>query len=220
MPARWDPECLDQCPIRGVCLDRNRGFPVREVARGETLFEAGEPLRSFYMVLWGGFKTEVELENQEVQIVELSLRGDMLGTGAMENREHRMTATALTDSRVCVIPAGRRDTDRMARPLVQVLGQRMRDLQWNSARMRSQSAEQGVIALLLRVAAAGSGPGGEFRLPFSRGEMGNYLGLAVETVSRVLQRLQREGLLTISGRHLWLQDPSGLWARLRAPAHH
>ena len=197
-------------------------IPVPEIERGtlRDVEQGGVFLRSLYMVLSGGFKTEVTLEAGECQIADVALRGDLLGAGAMENGRHYMTATALVDSRVCVIPAGRRESERMAKSLVQALGHRMRDMQWTSVRLRAQSAEQAVIGLLLRVEAAQVEPASPLRLPFSRAEIANYLGIAVETVSRVFQRLQRDGLLRTSGRRVWLLDSQALHRRLgEFPGH-
>ncbi len=213
-PSWADPECLIDCPVREVCEERKHGFPIMELGKGDQLFHAGDPLKSLYLVLSGAVKIEAQLESGDLQIVDLAFRGDLLGGGAIENRRHRMTATAQTGTRLCVLPTADAEDQRVTLPLVRAMGNRMRQMQWFSARLRNQTAEQGVIRVLLRVHDAEGEAEGPLRLPVSRGEIANYLGIAVETVSRVMHRLQDEGLLRTSGRQVWLKDLDGLRARI------
>ncbi|MYM22869.1 fumarate/nitrate reduction transcriptional regulator Fnr [Duganella sp. FT135W] len=187
----------------------------RKVARGATLFRIGDNFQNLYAIRLGHFKTyQVNREGTE-QITGFQMAGELLGMDAISADEHHCSAIALEDSEVCEIPFT---------TLQQLLGE-MPTLLRHFHRMMSQeiTREQSVMLLLgnmqatqrfaaflvnlsSRYEARGYSPT-TFQLRMSREEIGNYLGLTIESISRLLSRFKKEGLLRVSNREIELLDP-------------
>lgn len=228
-PAGLKPETgkgdgggLGTCPFRAVCehADSPQGGVAVElcnVPRGQPLFSAGDHFHGVYLLHSGAFKNLAVLEGQESQVVDFRLPGDVLGIAAMGSGRYPFTAEALEASHLCRISIELGEQRCLHPDLIVTMSRQLQRIQWASVMLRTQNAEQRVIHFLLDVARSmhpDSRPPGEMRLPMSRKDIANYLGVAVETVSRALHRLQDEGLLTTSGRKLMFHDRSGLAQRL------
>jgi CRP/FNR family transcriptional regulator len=210
------------CPLHTVCglgTGGDGSLPVaeRRIARNQSLFEAGEAFHGVYVVRAGAFKTLAVLAGQEDQVVDFRLPGDLLGMSAMGRGRYAFTALALEPSVLCQIGVEAQAGLYLHPDLVATMSRQLQRIQWASVLLRTQSAEQRVIHFLLDI-ARGSASGDNqvlgMKLPMSRRDIANYLGVAVETVSRSLHRLQAEGLLTTSGRHMELRDRTALAQRL------
>jgi CRP/FNR family transcriptional regulator, anaerobic regulatory protein len=194
----------------------------RSVARGEALFRTGQPFGSLFAVRAGFFKTCVAAEDGHEQITGFQMAGELLGLDGIGSEQHTCDAVALEDSQVCLIPFDR----------LEELTRELTDLQRSFHRIMSREIvrEHGVMLLLggmnaeARVAAfvlnltqrlEERGYSGQaLVLRMSREEIGNYLGLKLETVSRTFSRLQAEGVLEVQQRRIRVLDAAALKARV------
>ena len=190
------------------------------VSKNQTLFTAGSPFSAIYSVRSGSMKTQLENEDGHVQITGFALPGELIGLDGIATQEHSSSAIALEDSEVCVIRLD--DLDRLSKsiPGLQV---QLRHLMGNeinrSHRMAltlgSLKSEQRVAAFILnmvdRLGQLGYSST-EFVLRMTREEIGIYLGLTLETVSRLLSRFAREGLIEVQQREVKILDRGALQA--------
>ncbi|HHH39885.1 MAG TPA: cyclic nucleotide-binding domain-containing protein [Sedimenticola sp.] len=184
----------------------------RPVARGETLFHIHDPFRSIYAVKQGSFKTFIPRPDGSDQLIGFHLPGELIGAGAMAAERYPCTARALENSRVCEIdlsrlPESGRPLQRIQRAVIELLGQEVAFGSELIAALVHQSAEQRVAGFLIslsdRLQRRGM-PGTEFHLSMSRSDIGNYLGLASETVSRILTRFSKAGLIHVRHKRVHL----------------
>jgi len=190
----------------------------RPVIRGERLFHAGDALGSLYVGRDGAFKTVLVTEDGDEQVLGFHLPGELIGLDALGSGQHRCEAVALTDASVCEIPYDRLATiaaqlPQLQQHLLRIIGQRLeREQDHIGMLVRRQAGER--VALFLhgvsrRVAQAG-GSDTTLVLPMSRDDIARFLGLALETVSRGFSRLQDEGVIRVSGRHVEILEPRTL----------
>jgi CRP/FNR family transcriptional regulator len=192
----------------------------RKVARGANLFRIGDTFQNLYAIRLGHFKTCQVSQDGVEQITGFQMAGELLGMDAISTDLHHCTAVALEDSEVCEIPFS---------TLQQLLGD-MPTLLRHFHRMMSQeiTREQSVMLLLgnmqatqrfaaflvnlsSRYEARGYSPN-TFQLRMSREDIGNYLGLTIESISRLLSRFKKEALLRVSNREIEMLDPPRLKA--------
>lgn len=210
------------CPFRSMCEHGSHeadgvAVDLCHVQRGQALFQAGDRFHGVYLLHEGAFKNLAVLEGQEAQIVDFRLPGDVLGMAAMGSGRYPFSAQALEASTLCRVDVPVGGQQCLHPDLIVTMSRQLQRIQWASVMLRTQNAEQRVIHFLLDVARSmppASGHKGGMRLPMSRKDIANYLGVAVETVSRALHRLQDEGLLSTSGRKLTFHDRPGLEQRL------
>lgn len=191
---------------------------TRSVRRGETLFRCSDPFQSLYAVRSGCFKTVVMHREGHEQVTGFHLPGDALGLDGVSADRHTCDAIALEDSVVCIIPFD----------LLELLCREVRALQHHVHRVMcgeivresnlmmmlgTMTAEQRVAAFLLnlstRMKARGYSPA-QFVLRMTREEIGSYLGLKIETVSRMFSRLQKAGVIDARGRDVRILDQARL----------
>lgn len=188
------------------------------LAKGATLFTANDPLDAVYGVRYGSLKTYITDSSDHNQITGFILPGEIVGLDGMLQRRHSSTATAMEDTEVCLIRLSQ--IDHVAKELPsfqqQMRGLMSRELERSYqllASIGSMRAEQRVAGFLLnlsqRYAALGYSSTA-FVLRMSREEIGNYLGLTLETTSRVLSRLSQENLISIRLREIQILDMTGL----------
>jgi CRP/FNR family transcriptional regulator len=210
LPMGLSPEELDH-------LDRLVSTR-RKVKRGESLYRAGDAFGSIYAIRNGFFKSNVLVEDGRDQVTGFHMPGEILGLDGIGTDRHACNAIALEDSEVCVIPFAR----------LEELSREMRNLQSQFHKVMSREIvrDQGVMMLLgtmhaderlaafllnlsQRFVARGYSPA-EFHLRMTREEIGSYLGLKLETVSRIFSRFQSEGLVSVQQKHIRILDPRGL----------
>ncbi len=186
----------------------------RPTQRNERLFRIADPLVSLYIARDGAFKTVSISEDGEEQIVGFHLPGELIGLDALGHDVHRCEAVALTAASVCEVPlvqltAVAAQLPRLQQQLLRVIGQGMdRDQDHLNILVKRQANER--IALFLhglseRYQLIGHS-GLQFKLPMSREDIANYLGLALETVSRGFTRLQEDGIIAVHGRLIEISD--------------
>ncbi len=196
----------------------------RRVRRGDSLYRAGAPLAALFAVRSGFFKSCVLHEDGREQVAGFHMMGDLLGMDAIGGSRHMSDTVALEDSEVCEMPF----------PLLEQLSRELPSLQQQLHRVMSREivrehgvmlllgsmkAEERLAAFLLnlsqRFAARGYSPT-EFNLRMTRREIGSYLGLKLETVSRAFSAFQENGLMEVRQRQLRILDLPGLKAVLGA----
>jgi CRP/FNR family transcriptional regulator len=217
------------CCLREACLpcglgraDMGRFDEItavkRKVARGASLFLIGDRFESLYAVRSGAFKTVGVSRHGDEKVTGFYLSGEMLGLEAIDGGNHSFNAVALEDSEVCIIPFHR--LEQLASTIPALQHQLFRLLSSDISRdqglmllLGSMTAEQRVAAFLLSLARRQQRLGfssSRFVLRMTREEIGNYLGLTLETVSRLFSRLQRDGLISVQQRDIEIRDAERL----------
>ena len=217
------------CCLRGVCLpcgmseiELDRFGELisikRKVARGTTLYRAGERFDAVYAVRSGSFKSVGGSRHGEEKVTGFHLPGELMGLDAINSAQHGYDAIALEDSEVCVFPFPQLEAATLKLPALQ--HQLFRAMSSDISRdhglmllLGAMSAEQRLAAFLLSLSRRYQRLGyaaDHFVLRMTREEIGNYLGLTIETVSRLITRFQREGLLAVRQRDVELKNVGAL----------
>lgn len=221
----------DNCPSQAHCLSHGMNEEEltffsrmikhrRPLQRGEQVFMMGDTFNGVVMVHSGSVKSYVTTIDGEQQIIGFHMPGDMLGIDGFGTAEHRYSAEALETTSVCELSfrsyeylAGR--IPMLQRQLLNIISRQMVAEQQMLLMLGKMSAEQRVAKFLLdmstRMMARGMS-GRVVNLTMSRNDMANYLGLALETVSRLLTRLQSMGVLAVHGREIQILDAAWLHA--------
>ena len=190
----------------------------RQLKRGDVLFHAGTKFESLFVVRTGFFKTRVSAEDGRDQVTGFQMAGELLGLDGISTDTHTCDAVALEDSQVCQIPYARlEDISREVTPLQHHFHKIMsREIVRDHGVMLllgSMRAEARLAAFLLnltqRLQARGFSAS-SLVLRMTREEIGSYLGLKLETVSRAFSRFQEDGLLDVKQRDICVLDADGL----------
>ena len=184
------------------------------VKRGEHLYRAGEPFDSIYAVRSGFFKTDVLLEDGREQVTGFQMTGELLGLDGISTEAHSCNAVALEDSEVCASPFSHleglsREIQTLQHHFHKVMSREIVRDHGVMMLLGTMRAEERLAAFLLnlsqRFTARGYSPA-EFYLRMTREEIGSYLGLKLETVSRAFSRFQEEGLIAVQQKHVRILD--------------
>ena len=207
------------CGLNGICIPRSLtseeiDLVDAEIRRAKPLhknslvFETGDPFTSIYAVRSGALKAYNIDENGEEYVVGFFLPGELIGLVSIDSGVHLNTAKTLETSTLCEIPFDQ----------VETLSKRIHNLQSHMYRILSREiGEDQKLQLLLGKKTAEEKIGTFilnlshrykqrhlsstlFRLPMARTDIANYLGLAVETVSRIITRLQVQKILKVDGK--------------------
>lgn len=182
----------------------------RKVPRGMPLYLSGESFQSLYAIRTGFFKTEVISEDGREQVTGFQMAGELMGLDGIGSGQHNCDARALEDSEVCVIPFNRlselsREIDTLQHHFHKVMSREIVRDQAVMMLLGTMRAEERLAAFLVNLSQRFASRGysaTEFNLRMTREEIGSYLGLKLETVSRGLSRLQDEGLLSVSNKNI------------------
>jgi CRP/FNR family transcriptional regulator len=218
-----------QCNLRELCLPF--GLSEKEVAkldnlvaarrrtkRSQHLYRAGDPFEAIYAIKTGFFKTDVLLEDGRDQVTGFQMAGEILGMDGISSEAHNCNAVALEDSEVCVIPFGQleglsREIQALQRHFHKVMSREIVRDHGVMMLLGTMRAEERLAAFLLnlsqRFTARGYSPQ-EFHLRMTREEIGSYLGLKLETVSRAFSRFQEEGFISVQQKHIRILEIGGL----------
>jgi len=211
LPVGLSREELEQIDHRLVAVRR-------KVGRGEMLFRAGDRFEALYAVWTGFFKTVVTSNHGYEQVTGFQMAGELIGLSGIDSGHHEVDAIALEDSQVCVIPFGELEALEREVPGLQVQFNKMMSREIVTGhqvmlQLGSMHAEERVAAFLLnlthRLQARGFSAS-SLVLRMSREEIGSFLGLQLETVSRTLSRFQSNGLLVVRQRQIEITDGAGL----------
>jgi len=181
-----------------------RGRPIQ---KGEHLFYQGDEFKSIFAVRTGTVKTYTLTNEGEEQITGFHLASELVGLESYETITYPASAKVLETTNVCEIPVDRLDDlagrmPELRRQLMRLMGKELREEQQMMLLLSKKSAEERIASFLINLAARFKHrgfSGTSFRLTMSRADIANYLGLAVETVSRVFTRFQKQGLLEHTG---------------------
>lgn len=218
-----------QCNLQELCLpygldDEEIGLLDdlvglrRKVKRQHHLYRAGETFEAIYAIRTGSFKTDVILEDGRDQVTGFQMTGEILGLDGISSEVHSCNAVALEDSEVCVIPFSKledlsRQVGSLQRQFHKVMSREIVRDHGVMMLLGSMRAEERLAAFLLnmsqRFTARGFSPA-EFHLRMTREEIGSYLGLKLETVSRAFSKFQDEGLVSVQQKHIQIRDNAGL----------
>jgi CRP/FNR family transcriptional regulator len=186
--------------------------------KGEVLYRDGDSFSALYAIRMGSCKTTVLAEDGREQVAGYHMLGDVIGMDGIATGRHGCQALALEDSEVCVLPFDdlevlSRSVAPLQRNLHQFLSREISRDHNIMLLLGSMRAEERLAAFLLNLSQRYRDRGyssTEFVLRMSREEIGSYLGLKLETVSRLFSRFQQEGLLQVQGRAVKLLDIAAL----------
>lgn len=212
LPLAVDVDELDE--LDSIML---RGRPLK---RGEHLYRAADPFTSVYAVRSGALKTYVLSEDGDEQVTGFYLPGEIVGMDGISTAHHVSSAKALETASVCEIPFARLEELSIRIPSLQhhFFSLMSREIQAHRELhmlLGKKSADERVASLLLSISARQARRGldpDRFRLPMPRNDIANYLGLAVETVSRIFTRFQQKRFISVEGREVVLLDRHNMCA--------
>ena len=219
------PTTCSSCGLRELCLpcglvkdDLTRMddlvYSRRRVKRGEHLYRAGDTFHALYAFRTGFFKSYVETAEGRSHVTGFQMPGDVVGLDGIEDGTHSLDVVALEDGEVCVIPYDELEALAIRVPALQKHLHRMmsREIVREQGQMMllgTMRAESRVAAFLLALAQRFASRGyssSEFNLRMTREEIGSYLGLKLETVSRIFSRFQERNLISAQNRHVKILD--------------
>ena len=198
----------------------------RKVRRKELLFHNGEQFVSLYAIRTGVFKTRITSEDGRDQVTGFQMAGEIIGLDGIVNDRHTCDAVALEDSEVCVMPFDRieelsREVSALQRHVHQIMSREIVREHGVMLLLGSMRAEERLAAFLLnlvqRLHARGFSSN-ELVLRMTREEIGSYLGLKLETVSRTFSKFAEEGIVEVKQRHVRILDTDALRAIVNTPA--
>lgn len=218
-----------QCNLKELCLplgldnhelEKIDGLIAarRKIKRQQHLYRAGEPFEAIYAIRTGFFKTDILTEDGRDQVTGFQMAGEILGMDGISTDRHVCNAVALEDSDVCMIPYEKleelsRRIEPLQRQFHKFLSREIVREQGIMMLLGSMRAEERLAAFLLNLSQRMRARGYsalEFNLRMTREEIGSYLGLKLETVSRAFSKFQDEGLITVHQKHIQILDSEGL----------
>ena len=220
------PTHCSTCNLREVCLPCGLSgsspgmldelvYTRKRVKRGESLYRVGSGFESLYAVRSGFLKSRVVLEDGRDQVTGFHMAGEIVGMDGIATDVHSADVIALEDSEVCVIPYARLEEPQMQRQLHKVMSRELVRDQGVMMLLGTMRAEERLAAFLLNLSQRFLTRGyarDDFHLRMTREEIGSYLGLSLETVSRLFSRFQDDGLITVQQKHIRILDIAGLRA--------
>ncbi|MGF6771739.1 CRP/FNR family transcriptional regulator [Paraburkholderia sp. GAS199] len=226
--SRSSAHC-SSCSMRQLCMPQGLAgeelakletliCSARSVPRGKALYRSGDSFENIYAVRSGSMKTVMAHRDGREQVTGLRLAGETLGLDGISDDVHACSALALEDSTVCIVPYTAlktlcREIGSMQDRLHKLMGEQIVRKDAQMMVLGSLSADERVAAFLLDVSERNAQRGyssAEFNLRMTRDDMGSYLGLTLETVSRTLSRFQKRGLIDTQGKHIRIVDLEGL----------
>ena len=224
-----------KCKLRETCLSgglsaedlarvENIVFARRRLKRNEHLFDAGDEFKCVYAVLTGFFKTSLGDSEGRDQVTGFFMGGELLGMDGLGSGSYKDSAIALEDSDVCALPYSKieevaRQVPSLQHRLHAVFAHEIVRGHGIMMLLGSMSAEERLAAFLVnlskRLLQRGYS-GSSFVLRMTRDEIGSYLGLKLETVSRLFSAFHRDGLIEVQQKQVSIVDIKGL-ERLLAP---
>ncbi|SMB27626.1 Transcriptional activator protein anr [Sterolibacterium denitrificans] len=220
-----EPVACKQCGVYQLCmplgLERadmtllDRIVKRKEVyKRGQLLFRPRERFSYIYAIRSGSAKTSITTDDGRVQITGFHVAGELLGLSALASRFYTSEARALETMSVCKVDIAcldevLRDVPAIQYQMMKIMSEQIRRDEELMLLLGKCSAEERIAEFLISLSrrfASRNYSGSQFRLSMSRLDIGNYLGLAEETVCRIFSRFQEGGLITTERRNIRLND--------------
>jgi CRP/FNR family transcriptional regulator, anaerobic regulatory protein len=190
----------------------------RKVKRGTTLFRNGEAFQSLFAIRTGFFKTCVTAEDGRDQVTGFQMAGEIIGLDGIVNDHHTCDAVALEDAEVCVMPFDRigelsREVNALQHHVHRIMSREIVREHGVMLLLGSMRAEERLAAFLLNLVQRLHARGfsrSELVLRMTREEIGSYLGLKLETVSRTFSKFADDGIVEVRQRHVRILDTAAL----------
>jgi CRP/FNR family transcriptional regulator len=219
--------CIN-CSLDSICIPR--GLSASEVdsisqvinrkktlQRGEFLYRDGDKFRGLLAIKSGTAKLIADDHHGNEHILNILLPGELLGFDGLHNDQHNCSAVALETLSFCELPANNleelcQQVPSLMRELFRHTGSKINDDR-NMIVINKRPAEERLAAFLVSLSDRFRKRGfssSEFTLPLTRQEIGNHLGLALETISRLLKKFQNSGLINVKNKHIKIKDIDSL----------
>ena len=234
VPRKHETNCAS-CNLRELCLPKQIVdsdmarveqivFARRRLKRGDSLFKAGDPFNSLYAIRSGFMKTTVLNADGREQVTGFQMSGELLGLDGIGSGRYNGNAVALEDSEACVLPFALieelgREVPAIQRNLHSVLSREIVRDHGVMMLLGSMSAEERLAAFLINLSRRFTARGyssSDFYLRMTREEIGSYLGLKLETVSRLFSRFQADNMIEVQQKHVRILDIPALEALRKA----
>jgi len=220
--------CQD-CSISQLCipyslneteLDRLDNIIERKkpIQKGQEIFKAGQEMKCLYAIRSGTLKSYTITEQGDEQITAFHLAGDLVGFDGISNGTHPSFSQALETAMICEIPYDTLDNlsttmPKLRQQILRLMSSEIVGDQNMILLLSKKNAEERLASFIhnlsTRFSARGFSPR-EFRLSMTRGDIGNYLGLTVETISRLLGRFQKSNMIAVKGKYISIIDEEQL----------
>jgi CRP/FNR family transcriptional regulator len=190
----------------------------KPLQKHQHLYREGDEFQSVFAVRSGTLKAYKTTDDGREQVTGFYFPGEILGMDGISNNAHASSAKSLETSAVCEIPFSSLEKlssmmPNLQRHFFQLMSREITEDQQLITLLSKNSADERVAALMLSISTRNSRrklSSTQFRLPMSRVDIGNYLGLTVETVSRVFSRMQKMDILQVDNKEIEILDLEGL----------
>ena len=197
----------------------------RKVKRGDSLFSNGDRFDALYAIRTGFFKTRITTEDGRDQVTGFQMAGEIIGLDGIVGDRHSCDAVALEDAEVCEMPYGRieelsREVPALQTHVHKIMSREIVREHGVMLLLGSMRAEERLAAFLLNLVQRLHARGfsrSELVLRMTREEIGSYLGLKLETVSRTFSKFAEDGLIEVKHRHVRILDIEALRTLVNAP---
>lgn len=214
-PPSFEPAALEQL---GNLINTQR-----VLGKGESVYLQGDSANAIYAVRSGSLKTVMTQTDGATQVTGFYLPGDVIGLDNLAQSHCASTAIATEKTGLCELPVNSmsklsQQLPELQNHLFQIMSTEIRADYQRMHMLSKTSAEERVVSFLLSWSARQERrrlSASDLRLTMTREDLANYLGQALETVSRTLHKLQDEGLIEVAGRHITLRDLPRLNAHLQ-----
>jgi CRP/FNR family transcriptional regulator len=199
----------------------------RNIKRGSSLFTSGEPFTALYAIRTGFFKTHVSTAEGREQVTGFQMAGEIIGLDGIVDDEHHCNAIALEDAEVCVMPYDRleeisRDVPALQHHVHKILSREIVREHGVMLLLGSMRAEERLAAFLLNLVQRLKRRGfsaSDVVLRMTREDIGSYLGMTLETVSRTFSKFAQDGMIEVKQRHIHIRDADALNKMVNPPQH-
>lgn len=193
-------------------------FSHRRIKAGQHLVRAGQAFNELYVVNGGFLKSVLTDDCGNEQVISFPMKGDLIGTDGIGDQVHVNDVIALSDADVVIVPFKRLDLLSKLHPgldasLFRIISQQLIEEQFALIAIGALCVESRLARFLLKYGKrmAGQGYSGrQFNLRMSRQDMGNYLGMKIETVSRTLTAMAGKGLIRVKQREITIVNADKL----------
>lgn len=190
----------------------------KPLQKNQHLYREEDDFQSVFAVRSGTLKAYKTTDDGREQVTGFYFPGEILGMDGISNNAHASSAKALETAAVCEIPFSSLEKlssmmPTLQRHFFQLMSREITEDQQLITLLSKNSADERVASLMLSISARNARrklSASQFRLPMSRVDIGNYLGLTVETVSRVFSRMQKMEILRVDNKEIRILDPTGL----------
>ncbi len=209
------PVALSEADVEALEAIIDRSKPL---SRGDYLYQAGDAFSALYVVRSGAVKTFTVDSGGTEQITGFYFPGELFGLSGINEVQQNATAQALERTSLCILPYDEldrlyADVPSLARQIMRVMSDEIRDDHALLTLVSKKRAESRLATFLLSIAQRLKKrklPDDHFQLSMTRSDIGNYLGLAEETVSRMFTRFQEDRLVVVQRKQVSLLNRTGL----------